>query len=341
MKRTLNCFVIGVCIYTYAMPIAYLYPVAPLDDTRVLLCFQPSPDALELYLFDLTNRNSIKVISSCYRTAAVRLLPDGSGVSFIDNGMVRIKRFATRSVKTLEIFEPLYNIDYIEWLDNTTCYFHAQSNGFCGIYSLSMDEIIKEVRVVDGIDCMYPQIVESKLFFVERVDKGANREYTIKSCKYPENTEPDVLILTVRDRQIVFLKMNSCNKGYFLEYNVIQTTVTFCYHSITYDGAWQENKLFTFDLPISLFSDSPDRFFESLLPFLPRHIDDAIYYSNITADQKLLLYAYDLRTLQLRNVATSTEFSFAPIKCGDTFVIGSSVPSGTLQGSLHSVVHQR
>lgn len=310
-------------IFIYTFPVAYLYPVIPLDGANVLMCYQPNAENLELHLFNVTHQSMTKIVSSWYRTAAVRLLPDGSGISFVDNGIIRIKLFAKRSVKAVEIFEPLYGIDFIEWLNPTTCYFHAQSDGVFGIYSLSLDESPKRLVVIDGVDCMYPSIVDSVLFYIERRHVEGQTLYAIRCRNYKDDNPRDALLLSMDTKKIIFLYMVCETKGYFLEYRVNDDLVMVWYHCITYADGWCDTVLFTFSLPISFFSDGPHRLYESLLPFVPRHINNEIYYSSMSNEGKLHLYSFDPITTQTRCVVNSLDTLFAPAQVGNKLIVGS------------------
>ena len=47
-----------------------------------------------------------QLLSSQYNPIGVQLLPDKSGFSFLDNGLIKVKNFLKRSPKTIEIYEP-------------------------------------------------------------------------------------------------------------------------------------------------------------------------------------------------------------------------------------------
>lgn len=320
----------SICIFMSTLPIAYLYPVLSIDEANVLICYQPNSENIELYVFNVISKSMSKIVSSQYRTAAVRLLPDVSGISFVDNGMVRIKRFAARSVKTLEIFDPLYGIDFVEWLDASTCYFHAQSDGYFGIYSLSLDEIIKPLIVVNGVDCMYPQIVGSTLFYIERCYLGNKTLYTIKRRSYTNKFPIDKQVLCMGNRQIIFLTMVSISEGNFLEYCLNGDSITFWYHRLQYFHDWHDAVLFTFSLPKYFFSDGPNRLFESLSPFIPKRINNEIYYSSMS-NNIIHLYLYDTLTTSTRKVLDKVNVLFPPVEVGNKLVVGSLLPEGELK----------
>ena len=130
-------FVLIPCIAKSAV---YRYPVAVLSDkTHALVLSQQNQNELELFLYDCSNQTYQKILSSRYLPSGVRLLPDESGFSFIDDGILCIKRFDKRSAHMIDPGEPLYNIEYIHWFDNEYCYFHAAQAGHSGIYMMSID----------------------------------------------------------------------------------------------------------------------------------------------------------------------------------------------------------
>ncbi len=186
------------------------------------------------------------------------VLPDESGFSFIDQGRVRVKLFHKRSPKSIELYEPLYNINTIEWIDNDRFYLSAKEGNNSKIFQVTMSGSIDCIVSSDGADCMYPQKMQDVLFFVQRmpiksvsIEKPFERfRYQIMCMSYPkiehkkmdlddpavfdaivqkllndkENKQkvvgvsPNMEILNFENTPIAFLQMVSHQEGYVLEH---------------------------------------------------------------------------------------------------------------------------
>src|SRR5579872_7448020 len=114
----------------------YLYPVAayktPEGASRLLLLYQKSSANIELWEWDPITKHANKALPASHTPAGVRMLPDNSGFSFIDEDRIRIKKFTKRSAKTLELREPLHSLGPVTWAEDGTGYFHAQGKkNFC------------------------------------------------------------------------------------------------------------------------------------------------------------------------------------------------------------------
>jgi hypothetical protein len=68
----------------------YVYPVANIDDTSILMMHQKSVDELELFAVDTATQTKQKMLSSLYLPASVTVLPGKKSYSFIDRGRIYI-----------------------------------------------------------------------------------------------------------------------------------------------------------------------------------------------------------------------------------------------------------
>jgi len=84
-------------------------------------------------------------------------------------------------------------------------------------------------------------------------------------------------------------------------------------HLFFKDGSWGIETLFSFTIPMHyLFGRGPERFYESLLPFVPKVYDNEILFSSLT-NKYLDIYSFD-RTekeiaLLLSNTVETDRFS--------------------------------
>ena len=308
----------------------YMYPVAvrkrPIDDSLVgslvLAINQKSPTHLELWEWDSATKKIDIILLSRFTPAGLSLLPTEKGYSFIDNGIIRIKDFIKRSPATIELSEPLYDFVQLSWINDFVAYTSAKLCSHYGIFCIDREGTVSTI-VWDGIhDYQYPQLIDENLFYVRRMQSGADYSYTLfkKSCQKIESfdrystcnkrfdfdskpqefaqispTKKDIvlptndIVLDQINRPIVFLKMVNLVEGYYISHDSqIESKSLFLnmnYYKISNMGIkedkWQQELLFSFELPTDLILyNSEDRLYESLLPFLPRHIGSNIYFSS-------------------------------------------------------------
>lgn len=163
----------------------FLYPVASFEkdgQEQVYLLYQKSIRHIELWVWDPKTTTVNKALLSSYTPAGLRILPDKSGFSFIDNGRIKIKHFAKRSPKSLDLYEPIYEIGIIEWIDSSRCYFSAKENERTAIFQATMNGELKKIVGSSAADCIYPQKIGDQLFYIER----RYPSYKIMQMPYPE-----------------------------------------------------------------------------------------------------------------------------------------------------------
>ncbi len=314
----------------------YLYPVATVDgtDSFFVVC-QWSLDRLELYEWSLAKNIGTKVIPTMYTPAAVRILSDGSGVGFVDNGRIRIKHFNVRSVKTIDIYEPIYDIECVEWLDARNCYFHAQCDGRWGVYGLDLEgHLAKLVETSNSIDYFYPYLVGDNIFCIERArSDDYSFNYRIVGWNYDCQRQLATKRFIIADfghRYILLLHMSSPCRGWVLESRGFRGNdhefLDFAFNEVfSNGGVWKTEKLFEFTLPSSLVSHSAQGLYESLLPIVPRLIGDSFYYASCLSGSTLNVYSYERATGHAqRCLAIVGQHVFPPILVGSLLVYGGS-----------------
>lgn len=318
----------------------YMYPVASLDDTTVLYIHQVSSQNIQLFTYNINTHHTEQTLWSLFTPANVQLLPNNTGFSFIDNGRLRIKTFSKRSPKTIDFDDPIFNINGLHWIDEHTCYCSAYDNNHFSIFELCDDESIYCVMRKDNTDCMYPQKINNQLFYIERDKEANNNYYSIMQTSYKQDGASQVLI-NFEHNPIIFLHMISETEGFVVghqeDIDCESSKANFYYYHIwKKDNNWHCSLLLSFEIPTCLFLYNNDqRLFESILPLLPRRINDKIYFVDCldSCDNMLQPYYYDLLTNQKHKVPMKKEKGhfFVPIQCGTRLCFGGTLD---LEGPL-------
>jgi hypothetical protein len=355
----------------------YIYPVGYFQHNgqhNVYLLYQKSIKHIELWIWDPNTKAATKALLSSFTPAGLRILPDQSGFSFIDNGRIKIKFFNKRSPKSLDIYEPIYDIGVIEWIDNDCCYFSAKENERNGIYQVNMQGELAYIVGDTHCDCMYPQKSDDQLFYIERIICNDGSRYKIIQVPYPvissntytfnntenfdervrrllDKNEQDLkkrsalidseqkeVIADFADQSLAFLHMICPTDGFVIEHpskiDKQDKTIVLSYHQIKkVDGAWKRFYLFSFEVPLHLLlPESSSRLYESLLPLLPKHIDNIIYYVDCSksAHYNLNVFSYDLMhgmSKKLSNAWLDGHNFFAPLLVDRAMYFGGSIES--------------
>lgn len=344
----------------------FLYPVAAIEregaQPFLFLIHQTSLDKLELLFWNPETDKSSKILSSRWTPAGFKLLHGNTGVSFIDNGRIRVKRFEKRSPKSIDIYDSLRNFGSIEWIDQDCFYTSAQKGNNYGIFQIDQQGGVQVIVSNKGFDSLYPQRVGKELFYIER-----RRNYTttvILKAKWPQTqkkklsgnihaqlaaliqqNKPEQKSLIKKDdaeriydagsSNIMFLRMISPDEGFFVEHpgSIVEDelVIKFSYHRIKKEkGIWEHSRLFYFSLPTGLVAPpSLSRLHESILPLLPHHCGDAIYFSSCieVKSTTLDLMCYSLKTGNFKQIthAQPGEQFFAPVAVGDRIFYGGNV----------------
>lgn len=299
--RFFSCVLLLAGLSTYSRE--YLYPVASLNrnaEDYVYLIHQISLNQLQLLEWHVASSVLTQVVPAAVAPAGFKMLPDGSGYSFIDQGQLYIKLFSKRSAHKIDFPQTLYNVEMIEWVDATRCYFSAKYNGRYAIYDFNrLEGQLAPLAQSDRADCLYPQKINTVLYYIERsFDK---KKYSIKQRDTANTLENDNNSSTIFDTQsqpIAFLYMKSMHEGYYVSYPALVsdsidgvcTCLDMVYCQFYYDPvnkAWSHQRLFDFSIPLDMvLPDSKDRLHESLLPLLPRHTSSGIFYCSCGQSEK-------------------------------------------------------
>lgn len=300
----------------------YVYPVASSGQTVYLIHQGPARN-LELLEWNPETLHMSKILLSRFMPAGLTLLPDDSGFSFIDNGRIRVKQFERRSPKTIALNAPVYDVNIIHWIDATQFYFSAKCQGRYAIFQATIDgELVPLVKQAD-VDCMYPQKIDDRLFYIERFQSDdGSALYRVVSIMYPsidqrspvdtpEHAEAvveaimrgdygeDILTDVAGDERrivgeflnpIIFLSMASKDEAYVIEHAASCSKkdkyIDFsCIRLLNTEKGWQSHRIFNFSLPGGLILPESDScLYESVFRLLPRKIDGKIYFSDTTRE---------------------------------------------------------
>ncbi len=249
----------------YTHDFQYMYPVAcaTSDGQTSIYCVrQTSADAITLHVWNPITHADEQVLDEHYRPASLTLMPDNQGFSFIDNGRIRICKQQKSPPETLALTMPLYDISLLHWIDQYTLYCSAKKRMRYGIFAVDRDGHVTQLLYSITADYMYPHKIGSDLFYIERSDMEDGSDYEIVHTKYAHKrlTECSQVVADFGKRPLIFLHMATAQEGFVIEYpfKIAQSAdrVTFTCHRIqaNADGQWGVCPLFTFTLPIRLFS---------------------------------------------------------------------------------------
>lgn len=150
-QKLFLCFLLLLMSMFYNLPILpqeFLYPVAATTKngkTKIYVLHQKSINNVELLVWDPQTKVCSQGLLSTYTPASLKILPNGDGFSFIDDGRIRIKKFDKRSPKAIDIYEPLYDISQLNWIDEHNFYVSAKKNNKFCIFHIHENGLIKPI----------------------------------------------------------------------------------------------------------------------------------------------------------------------------------------------------
>lgn len=195
----------------------------------------------------------------------------------------------------------------------------------------------------------YPEILYEKSNFnaVHNFDKRVEQLLQLKNQGYNHQNNLSVnqaACLYASDKPLAFLRMTSADEGYFVQYaDTIHSddkSIRFEYHRLMKDEhGWKTSFLFYFDIPLlflqedsgsgySYRSENPHKIHESILPLLPCHDDNEIYYMSASDDDHHIgLYSYTKETQHItkHNQHDFLHDAFGMVKLDDTIFYGGAL----------------
>lgn len=304
----------------------FLYPVAQIDESTVLVVYQKSFDQLELWITNNETKISFKEISSSFFPSFVKLLPSKKSFSFIDRGRIKIKPFDRRTPRSIDIYEPISAISNMHWIDDGQFYFTAKHEGKFGIFLCEIVDKIVKISCLSNLnttfDYLYPQKINDDLFCI--IKDESNNHSICKLPWAPKNFKTELhavmqsralqgesnsgflqinsheIIIPSQSNPFCFLHMQSHNLGFVIEFKKQdQDSLLFdfaCHRlELQPDQLWNLKKLFDFQLPKNLLIGSKfEKIFESIYPFLPLYGKKFIYFVNFDQEfQACRIMRYD------------------------------------------------
>ena len=344
----------------------FLYPVGIITHNnkhKICILYQKNSH-LELWIWDPESLEAVKGLLSSYTPAGIRVLPNESEFSFIDNDRIRIKDLTKRSPCTLDLPYGPYDLSTIEWIDDETFYFCARVGRHLNLFHANRQgELLYLTRSTTN-DFSYPQKIKDTLFFIAK----DNNETTIERAEYPiknlptrswdqnknfkeqlkklfdeENdtftktyldltTQEKIYTWTDPEKELAFLFMKNNNKGYFLTHPAMidesDDHMMFECYTFTCEPNTEVKRLFSFNVPLHLLMpkhNQPERLYESILPLLPMYYEDSVYYSH-DSGKGLQLYQYNEKIDQSQLLTESENtHHFAPLCYGNKIYYGGTV----------------
>jgi hypothetical protein len=332
---SMRLFYYFILLYTHVLPaVEYMYPVASSNNGATILCIhQNSLTNITLLEWNPETHHTEQILWSVYNPAMVQILPNNSGFSFIDNGRLRIKSFQKRSPKAIDFDEPLFGINGLQWIDAHSCYCSAQYNDNFALFELHDDGTMHCLRWKKGSDYLYPQKIDNQLFYIERYATENSTHYRIMQSSYQSSQNDNAIVIAdFCNNPIIFLTMISDKHGFVLEHaqhiDSDNPIASFSYHEIKkQDDTWTKNVLFSFSIPTNLLLKGEECLYESLLPLLPRIIDNKVYFVDCANSYNCTLepYFYDLSVQIIQKISLPAKEGhyFVPMQCGNSFYCGS------------------
>ncbi len=219
--------------------IEFIYPIAQLPDGTSMVMHQNSPYDILLATYDFKNNKvSRSFLSSQFCPTKVFLLPDKTGFSFFDNGIIKIQTFLKRSPKTIEIIKPVSHLQDIEWESPHIFYVNALYKKQNALFRVNLsvhDATIDFIIFSLNSDFLCPQKRGRELFFIDRSSDKSKIEYHFSGVNFESSFDTGKKKLKNKKKED-FLKADSCQKEYSPElglesYNVgleNHTDTNFC-----------------------------------------------------------------------------------------------------------------
>lgn len=339
-----------VFIFLQAHSDQFVYPLFEVEADSIMLVYQKSLDDVELWLSRKNSGIATKELSSVFTPSQVRPLPGGEGFSFIDRGRVRIKSFAKRAPRLVEMLAPISSVLFMEWVEEDSFIFTGKCFGRYGIFlcKVAVDGSAETLVLAlsDKENYLYPSMVNDRLFCVAQDDYDV---YHIVQIPWqprgfkefdPQRFIP-LLISTFSD-PTCFLSMKSESEGFFVQYShrPDDELLLFRYFSLSImKENCQVKELFEFRLPLSFLTGGSDqRVYDSIYPFLPRfnQSNEEIFFVDFDPDSNTpFLCKHCLKEAKTVRISGGDSL-FAPLPSGDAILYAGRIykneDCGVIQG---------
>jgi len=345
----------------------FLYPIDQLDDENVLLMHQISSDDIELLVWNKNTKLALRELTSLYLPAHVQLLPSKQAYGFLDRGRIRVKAFTKRTPKTIDISQPICDIQSMRWITDEQFYFVAK---FRGYYKVFLYDIADQGGVLyaltnldDDANYTFPCKVGDRLFYLAQTSDGLFQFVSNKWKPHPyegnRNTIQNKGLLgccfdlqaqtITHDNPLCFLHMLDEQHGFVIEMfekKSYQTLFQFGCCAINLENnKCTIERLFEFTLPENLMvGQGANRLYESIYPLLPRYYKSAIYFTTYDPEcGQCYIAHYNLenhiqsRCTATRSASIAYQHLFAPLILDNNQILAGCAyhTGGHYRSALH------
>lgn len=318
----------------------YIYPVDMFDQKNarsILLMHQTHQKEMRVFVWNRETHQVAETLAIQCQPTGVRMLPDRSAFSFIEEDILKVQEFAKRSPQLILFDEPIYGLSLVWWIDAQHYYFSAQDEGRYGIYQGNRKGVVDPLIVDDQYDYVYPQKIDSTLFCVRRcaglhhiislpypvldqLDDDADETKIMSrlqriaelDCGAHTLHVPVQILCDAGTDPVTFLYMVSATRGFYMTHpakiDAGKPSITCLYHELLLDQkeqCWIHRILFTFSIPLYMVQLAGTKgLVETIYPLLPQYVpdQDVIMYVTTTPEmnsngKQWQVMRFDCRTL--------------------------------------------
>lgn len=347
----------------------FLYPIAQLDDDNILLMYQASADEIEILVWNKNTKLALRELTTLYLPAHVQLLPNKQAYSFLDRGRIRLKAFTKRTPKTIDILQPICDIQSMRWISDEQFYFVAKVRGYYKIFLYDLAEqggtLYSLTNVDDDVNYTFPCKTDDFLSYIMQTSDGFfqfvrtlwqplvydGNKSNIPDRKSLESCFESSSIVITHNNPLCFLHMHDKQHGFVVEMlnkKAYHSLFHFACCAINLDSDDNEGiiqPLFSFALPEDLVvGQNAYRLYESIYPLLPRYYKHAIYFTTYDSDnQQCYIAHYDLNSHMISRCTTSRsvfiayQHLFSPLILNDHQIVAGCAyhTNGHYRSALH------
>ena len=330
---------------------AYIYPVAYNDSSSIIVAQQYESGKLRLITWNPSAQFADLMLPGYYYPVETSMLPDRSGIGFIDNDRLRIKYFNKRSATTYDVPYPLCGLNSLAWAGSHNLFFTARYHDRYALCYIALNKLcFVHIMADKQSDYLSPSYIDDNLIYIKRTKTDHEISYRIQminqvSTYYKEVTtfEDDLTFVSppcntqtiayFGSTPITHAHMQRKNFGWVIglpaDMNTQHLTFTCYIVQCNQEGIWTHIPIFVFSIPRSMLlsDDLSQKLSESLRPLLPRFIRGALYFCSAHEGGFLRIYRYDLSSTTIECL-TSPQIQghlFAPLDLGSMVICGSNI----------------
>lgn len=334
-------------------PQVYIYPVAYSTCSSIIVVQQHESGKLRLIRWDPSTQSTDLMLPGYYYPVEVSMLPDRSGIGFIDNDRLRIQYFNKRSATTYDMQYPLRGLHSLTWAGPHNLFFTARYKDRYALCAIALEKPCSvHIMVSEEGDYLYPSYVDDNLVYIERTTIDHDIVYRLQMIEHaralfseeetcaeayysdiPVQLSPPCSTLTIAyfcSTPIMHTHMERHDFGWVIglpaDMNA-QHLIFTCYIVQHNHNVWSSRAAFVFSIPCSMLlgDDFSQKLSESLNPLLPRFIRGSLYFCSAHEGDFVRIYRYDLNTMRIECLTSPQIQShlFAPLDLGSMVICGS------------------